>query len=121
MGQVLLKASAYVFVIALGYALKKLHFFGPNDYKLIMKIVLNITTPAAVITNFASFDFDVSLLYVTLLGLLCNLVMWGLGALFALRRGRGERILYPLNFPGTTSAPSPCPTSRGSWARWAWS
>ena len=40
MGQVLLKASAYVFVIALGYALKKLHFFGPNDYKLIMKIVL---------------------------------------------------------------------------------
>ena len=45
MGQVLLKASAYVFVIALGYALKKLHFFGPNDYKLIMKIVLNITTP----------------------------------------------------------------------------
>ena len=32
MGQVLLKASAYVFVIALGYALKKLHFFGPNDY-----------------------------------------------------------------------------------------
>ena len=47
------KASAYVFVIALGYALKKLHFFGPNDYKLIMKIVLNITTPAAVITNFA--------------------------------------------------------------------
>ena len=100
MGQVLLKASAYVFVIALGYALKKLHFFGPNDYKLIMKIVLNITTPAAVITNFASFDFDISLLYVTLLGLLCNLVMWGLGALFALRRGRGERILYPLNFPG---------------------
>ena len=80
MGQVLLKASAYVFVIALGYALKKLHFFGPNDYKLIMKIVLNITTPAAVITNFASFDFDVSLLYVTLLGLLCNLGFVG-GAL----------------------------------------
>ena len=56
MGQVLLKASAYVFVIALGYALKKLHFFGPNDYKLIMKIVLNIrpssrTSPPLTLTS----------------------------------------------------------------------
>ena len=75
MGQVLLKASAYVFVIVLGYTLKKLHFFKPDDYKLIMKIALNITMPAAVITNFATFDFEVSLLYVTLLALGCNLIM----------------------------------------------
>lgn len=43
MGEVLLKASAYVFVIALGYGLKKAGFFKPDDYKLIMKIALNIT------------------------------------------------------------------------------
>lgn len=100
MGQVLLKASAYVFVIVLGYTLKKLHFFKPDDYKLIMKIALNITMPAAVITNFATFDFEVSLLYVTLLALGCNLIMWGLGVLFSLGKGRDVRVLYPLNFPG---------------------
>ena len=47
MAQVLLKASAYVFVIALGYILKRLRFFKPDDYKLILKITLNITMPAA--------------------------------------------------------------------------
>lgn len=100
MTQVLLKASAYVFIIALGYSLKRLGFFKPDDYKLIMKIALNITMPAAVITNFATFDFDVSLLFVTVLALLCNLVMWGLGYLFSIKKSRETRVLYTLNFPG---------------------
>ena len=69
MAQVLLKASAYVFVIALGYILKRLRFFKPDDYKLILKITLNITMPAAVITNFAAFEFDFSLLFAVLLAL----------------------------------------------------
>ena len=87
MAQVLLKASAYVFVIALGYILKRLHFFKPDDYKLILKITLNITMPAAVITNFAAFEFDFSLL-------------WGLGYLFSMKKGRDVRVLYTINFPG---------------------
>ncbi len=100
MAQVLLKASAYVFIIALGYALKKLRFFAPDDYKLIMKIALNITMPCAVITNFASFGFDNALLFVTLLAVACNLIMWGLGWLFSKGKPGDVRALYTLNFPG---------------------
>ena len=100
MGEVLLKASAYVFVIALGYGLKMAGFFKPDDYRLIMKIALNITMPAAVITNFATFAFDNSLLYVSLLSLGVSLAMWGLGYLFSMGQGKKTRALYTLNFPG---------------------
>ena len=62
MGEVLVKAAAFVFIIFLGYALKRIGFFTATDYRLISKIVLNITLPAAVITAFANFDMDASLL-----------------------------------------------------------
>ena len=100
MAQVLLKASAYVFVIALGYILKRLRFFKPDDYKLILKITLNITMPAAVITNFAAFEFDFSLLFAVLLALGSNVLLWGLGYLFSMKKGRDVRVLYTINFPG---------------------
>ena len=100
MAQVLLKASAYVFVIALGYILKRLRFFKPDDYKLILKITLNITMPAAVITNFAAFEFDFSLLFAVLLALGSNVLLWGLGYLFSMKKGRDVRVLYTINCPG---------------------
>ena len=100
MGEVLLKASAYILVIIAGYVLKKVGFFKPDDYKLIMKIVLNITMPAAVITNFSSFAFDNSLLYIAVLSLLINIIMWGLGWVFSIGQKKEVRVLYTLNFPG---------------------
>ena len=100
MGEVLLKASAYIFIIVAGYVLKKVGFFKPDDYKLILKIALNITMPAAVITNFASFPFDTALLYITLLSLGINLIMWGLGWVFSIGQAKETRVLYTLNFPG---------------------
>ena len=100
MGDILLKASAYIFIIIAGYTLKKVGFFKPDDYKLILKITLNITMPAAVITNFASFPFDNALLYITLLSLGINLIMWGLGWVFSIGQKKETRVLYTLNFPG---------------------
>ena len=120
MAQVLLKASAYVFVIALGYILKRLRFFKPDDYKLILKITLNITMPAAVITNFAAFEFDFSLLFAVLLALGSNVLLWGLGYLFSMKKDATCACFTPSIFPATTSARSPCPLCRGSWGRWAW-
>ena len=100
MGDVLLKASAYIIVIIAGYVLKKAGFFKPDDYKLIMKITLNITMPAAVITNFSSFAFDNSLLYIAVLSLVINLIMWALGWVFSIGQKKETRVLYTLNFPG---------------------
>ena len=44
---ILLKSASFVFLIVLGYLLKRCRFFGPKDYTIPMKLVLNITLPAA--------------------------------------------------------------------------
>lgn len=43
MENVVLKALAFVFIIALGYGLKKAGVFKREDYKTMAKVVLNIT------------------------------------------------------------------------------
>ena len=55
MSQVLLRSSSFLFVMLLGAVLRQTGFFGPKDYVIPMKLVLNITLPAAVITSFASY------------------------------------------------------------------
>ena len=75
MGNILLKSSAFVFLIALGYLLKCKGFFGPADYKIPIKIVLNITMPCAVLVSFASYKPDFSLLIIVLFGFGMNCLM----------------------------------------------
>ncbi|MBP2654707.1 MAG: permease [Firmicutes bacterium] len=97
---VLFKALTFVFIIILGYALKKIGFFSPTDYRIISKIVLNITLPAAVITGFANFDMNMSLIFVVLLGFLCNVIMVSLGFWAGTKNSCDTRAFYMLNFSG---------------------
>lgn len=100
MEQVLLKASSFVFVIIIGYLLKKRGFFAPEDYRVITKIVINITLPAAIITSFGSFQKDNSLFILVILGLVSNILMVFLGYIFSKNKGDKTRVLYMLNFSG---------------------
>ena len=43
------------------YVLKRFGLFGPKDYKIITKLTLNVTLPAAILTSFAAFEADPSL------------------------------------------------------------
>lgn len=63
------------FPVALGYYLKKIHFFGPVDYRLFAKTAINITLPCAVVASFAATDLDKSLLSVTLFALILDVVI----------------------------------------------
>ena len=78
MNSALSKAAAAVFIIIAGQLLKKAGLFGREDYKIVAKICLNVTLPAAIIMGFTSFQRDLSLYLVTALGLACNLVMLAL-------------------------------------------
>lgn len=100
MSAILLKALGFIFIIILGYTLKKLEFFESKDYKLISKIMLNITLPAAVITAFANFEKGNSLVFVALLGLVCNIIMLLVGFLMSRKKDDSTKVLYMLNFPG---------------------
>ncbi len=100
MESVLLKAIAFVVIIVLGYVLKKIGVFKPTDYRILSKVVFNLTLPAAVITSFASFDLDIALLYLIPIGLACNLALSGIGYLSMRKKDRETKAFFMLNTSG---------------------
>ena len=100
MNSALSKAAAAVFIIIAGQLLKKAGLFGREDYKIVAKICLNVTLPAAIIMGFTSFQRDLSLYLVTALGLACNLVMLALVWFATAKKPADQRLLPLLNVPG---------------------
>jgi len=98
--EVLVKSGAYIFIIVLGYMLKRIGFVSSTDHKLISRIVLNITLPAVVISGFAAHGMQLQLLYIVLFGLLCNVLMLLLGYWISRKEDNGTRAYYMLNLPG---------------------
>ena len=52
METVILKLLSMFFPLTLGYVLKVIGVFGPADYKILAKIIFNVTLPCAVIVSF---------------------------------------------------------------------
>lgn len=100
MEQVLLKASAFIFIIIFGYIMKKKHLFQKEDYKIVSKIVINITLPAAIISSFGKFEKDNSLFILVILGVICNLIMIFLGYFYSKNKSDKTKVLYMLNLSG---------------------
>lgn len=113
MSGVLLKAFSFVFIIFLAYFLKRIHLFGPKDYTVAVKIVLNITLPAAVVTSFAASPLDKSMLALAPVGFAANCVMMGLGSLLGRRKEPGMRALYALALPGYNIGAFAMPFAQG--------
>ena len=85
MAGILLKSASFIALIVLGYLLKRVGFFGPKDYKILSKIILNVTLPCATVVSFASYTPDASLLLAVFLGFAMNCLMLVI-AYFASRR-----------------------------------
>jgi len=98
--ETLLKSASLVSFILLGYLLKRKGLFGPEDYRIVTKIVLNITMPCAAVVSFASYQPDFSLLLATVLGFGLNCVM--LAAAFFVSKGvpRNIRAIWLNCVPG---------------------
>ena len=94
MAQILLKSASFIFLIALGYTLKRIGFFGPQDYKIPVKMVTNITMPCAVLVSFASYKPDLSLLLVVCLGFGMNCLMLLLSFLISKQYPRRTRAVW---------------------------
>lgn len=97
---VLTRAGCFIAIILLGYFLKKIGLFKESDFSVLSKIVLKVTLPAEIITNFANKELDPSMFIFTVLGILFGGVYILLGFLFNLRRSREQRAFEILNFPG---------------------
>ena len=97
METILVKAAGLALMIFAGYGLKRLGVLRTEDAKVISRIVVHLTLPAALITGFRTFHFDASYLALIVIALVSNFALLGVG----LRRTRGgdlaTRGLYALN------------------------
>lgn len=100
MQDILIRAASFVVIIILGFVLKKLHVFKESDFSVLANVTLKITLPAAIITNFANKELDVSMLLLIAVSITCGLVYVGLGYLLNLRGGKCKKAFDMLNLPG---------------------
>lgn len=68
MQEILIRAGCFVAIIILGYVLRRVNFFHEGDFKVLSKIVLRITLPAAIVSSFAGKEIDPSMLLLSLIG-----------------------------------------------------
>lgn len=100
MMSVLTRAMCFVAIIFLGYMLRKKGFFKEEDFHVMSKIVLKITLPAAIVTSFANKEIEVSLLFISLIGLAGGLLYMGAAYLMNLRTSKERRAFEVLNSTG---------------------
>ncbi len=98
--EVLIKALSFVAIICIGYIFKRVGIFGREDYRIVSKIVLNLTLPAAVISSFADFKMDYSLLGALLVGLLGNVIMILIALLVTKRETADAKLFYIFSMSG---------------------
>lgn len=100
MGDVLIKAFSFILMIVAGMVFKRIGLFKDGDDRILSKIVLNFTLPAAVIGAFSNFTPDWSLLVIVLMGIACNLVLSFTGYLVARKGTQQEKVFNFINFSG---------------------
>ena len=100
MESIFFRSFIFMFIIFLGFILKKFNFYEKSDYKIIAKTVINIIMPAVIITSFSKLKNDSSLFFLILLGIICNLIMLLLGYIFSKNRNDKIKSLFMLNLQG---------------------
>ena len=100
MAEILMKAASFVAIIAMGYCLRRAGFFKESDFGLLSKIVLKITLPAAIVTNFSKIELDPSMLGLALPGFLGGAFLILLALALNAHRSRDSRAFDILNLSG---------------------
>lgn len=97
---ILVRAGCFIAIIVLGYVLRKINFFKEGDFTVLSKIVLRITLPAAIVTNFAGKQVEPSMLFLVLMGIGIGVVYIGLAFLLNRRKPKEDTIFDVVNISG---------------------
>ncbi len=100
MADIIIRAGSFVFIIFLGWFLKKIGFFKQSDFTLLSKITLRITLPCSCIVSFAGMRIDPAMLSLVAMAMACGLVYIGAGFLMGRRAGREQQAFEMLNLAG---------------------
>lgn len=100
MGTIFTKTFTYVFIIFLAYGLKRAGFLKKEDYRVLFKLMVNVSVPAVVVNSFAGLKMDASLLALVLFNIGLNLILLLAGFVLTCRSSQGKRALYMMNVAG---------------------
>lgn len=100
MQEILMRAGCFIAIIILGYTLKKIHFFEEKDFKVLSKIVLKITLPAAIVSSFSGKELDIGMLVLSLLALGMGLLYMGLAYILNRKKGVEKQAFEIVNTSG---------------------
>lgn len=100
MSEILVKAASFIAIIILGYVLRQRGFFKEEDFYVLSRIVLKITLPAAIISNFSGIVVTPSMLSLSLLGLGGGVVLIAAAFLISTGKNGDERAFNILNLSG---------------------
>ena len=98
--EILSRSACFILIIVIGYLLKCLGVFKDSDFSVLSNIVLKITLPAVIISNFANKELDPSVFIFTLLSFLFGCIYVLLGYLFNIKCSREQQAFEMLNYPG---------------------
>ena len=100
MAEILMKAGSFIAIIILGYVLRRRGFFKEEDFYVLSRIVLKITLPAAIVTNFTGIDMKPSMLLMSLLGLGGGIILTGMAFLISAGKNGEEKAINIINLTG---------------------
>lgn len=100
MQEIIIRAGCFIAIIILGYVLRKIGVFKQDDFKVLSKIVLKITLPAAIITSFAGKKIDAAMLSIAFIGFGGGLLYMFLGYIMNRQKGKEWQAFGLLNLSG---------------------
>ena len=100
MEAVLIKAFGFLFMIALGFTLKKIGLFSLEDSGILSKLVLKITLPMSIVSNFRALELTGDFLVAIGIGFLVHIITIVVILLLSRKKSPAQRAFYIINASG---------------------
>lgn len=95
MGNILLRACALITILIIGIIMHMTGFLGDEAGGIVKKILMYLTLPCAIITNFSKVDaLDASMIILILMGIGANGAMILIGAFLTRNQEKDQKALY---------------------------
>ena len=100
MENALLTIASLTAIIVLGAIVARVVTLPTGFADTLSKLVFNITVPCAIFHAFALAEFDLSLLFLAVIGLVCAFVPWLIGVIITRREDYDHRVFMMMNISG---------------------
>lgn len=100
MGAILVKAVGFLFMIAMGFTLKQVGLFSKEDSGLLSKLVLKITLPMSIVSNFRALELTADYLAAIGIGFFVHIAAIALVLFVTRKMPAPKRAFYIINTSG---------------------